>query len=450
MIKRAKHLFLFLILGFLTNCSFDNKTGIWSGIENEKKRILDLENKQNRKIEVVKIYTQETIFDKEIVSTKRVVLTEVKKNSSWQMSGLNLQNFLGNIYLPNIDNNFLKKKIGKKKYLLSKIKLSPLTFEDSIFITDDTGSIYRINKNGKVYWKSNIYKKIYKKIYKNLSFSIYKDKIYVADNIGYVYAISFETGKLIWIKNHGIPLKSKIKIFENRIYLINQDNRLLCLNIDEGSLIWDNRSISSFIKTQNFLALAISGIGNLVTLDSSGNLLKLKANNGGFYWSLSMGDTQLVQGSNFFESSDITIVNNDIFFSTPASFFSFNLDNGYLNWKKNIVSKNTPIIDGNNVFIVSDNGYFVNLDKQSGKIVWSTNILKILKKKKQKTEITGFVMGSGKIYAVSLNGYLIVSSALSGKVEYFKKVADSITSAPIISNGSLYILTGKSKILGFN
>ena len=126
------------------------------------------------------------------------------------------------------------------------------------------------------------------------------------------------------------------------------------------------------------------------------------------------------------------------------------MDNGYLNWKKDIGSKNTPIIDGNNVFLVSDNGYFVNLDRQTGKIIWSTNILKVLKKKKQKTRITGFIMGSGKIYAVSLNGYLIVCSAVSGNVEYSKKIGDTITTAPIISDGSLYLLTEKPRIFGFN
>ena len=40
----------------------------------------------------------------------------------------------------------------------------------------------------------------------------------------------------------------------------------------------------------------------------------------------------------------------------------------------------------------------------------------------------GFVLGSGKIYAVSLNGYLIVCSATSGNVEHFKKIGDTITS----------------------
>ena len=59
-------------------------------------------------------------------------------------------------------------------------------------------------------------------------------------------------------------------------------------------------------------------------------------------------------------------------------------------------------------------------------------------------------MGSGKIYATTLNGYLIVCSGSSGKVEYFKKIGDGITFPPIISNGSLYILTKEYRILGFN
>ena len=115
----------------------------------------------------------------------------------------------------------------------------------------------------------------------------------------------------------------------------------------------------------------------------------------------------------------------------------------------------SPIVHGNRVYIVgclkaSQERALVCLDAHSGKIIWSTNILKVLKKKKQSTKITGFIMGSGKIYATTLNGYLIVCSAVSGNIEYFKKIGDQIIAAPIINNGSLYILTENSRILGFN
>ena len=102
------------------------------------------------------------------------------------------------------------------------------------------------------------------------------------------------------------------------------------------------------------------------------------------------------------------------------------------------------------IFLITHNGYFIIINRDNGKIISSNNILKILKRKKQDTKITGFIMGSGKIYSVTLNGYLIVSSAISGKAESFRKIGDKITSSPVINDGKLYILTNNSKIIGLN
>ena len=42
------------------------------------------------------------------------------------------------------------------------------------------------------------------------------------------------------------------------------------------------------------------------------------------------------------------------------------------------------------------------------------------------------------------------TSANSGKVESFKKIGERVVTSPVIANGSLYLLTEKSRILGFN
>ena len=62
MTKKIKYLAFLLILNLFASCSFDNKSGIWSGSEVEKKRISELEKEQNRKIDVVKIYSTKSIF----------------------------------------------------------------------------------------------------------------------------------------------------------------------------------------------------------------------------------------------------------------------------------------------------------------------------------------------------------------------------------------------------
>jgi len=448
--NKKKNLIFFLIFILLVNCSFDNKTGIWSGSKKEKRRISELEKEQKQTKVVDYIYSSKSVYSKEISLTKKISISNPRKNLSWKMSSLNQQNFLGNIYLSGIDNIFLKKKIGKNKFSMSKIISSPLVFENNIIFSDNNGTIFNINQNGEINWKKNIYKKIYKKVYKNLVFAIYQNNIYVADNIGFIYSIGLNNGKLVWIKNHGIPIKSNIKIYKNKIFLINQDNRILCFNTKNGSKIWDIRSVPSFIKLQNFLSSAISKQGDVIAINSSGDLLKVNANNGKIAWSLNTLESTLAHASDFFKSSEIVIIDDNIIVSSKSSLFSYNLNTGYTNWKQEVSSIGAPIIDGKNIFILTDNGYFVIIDKDTGIIISSTNILKILKKKKQETKITGFIMGSGKIYSVTSNGYLIVSSPVSGKVEYFKKIGDPVTSAPIINNGKLYILTKNSRIYGFD
>ena len=449
MINR-KSLVFFLIFILLSNCSFDNKTGIWGGNEKEKRRISELEKKQKKIIDIERVYSSENIYNDEIPLTKGISLSKSKKNQSWQMSGLNHQNFLGNIYLSGTDNIFLKKKIGKNKFSISNIASSILAFKNNIILSDDVGTIFSINANGNINWKKNIYKKIYKKVNKNLVLAIYKNYIYVADNIGFVYAIDLDTGKINWIKNYAIPIKSNIKIFNDKIYLIDQDNKIFSLNIKDGTRIWDVLSISSFIKSQNLLSLAISKTGDLIILNSSADLYKIDGNTGEVYWYSNTLGSLLPDATDFFISSEIVIIDDEIIFSAGPSIFSYNLNTGSMNWEKKVSAVGTPIIDGENIFFTTSNGYFVIMNRVTGKVISSTNILKILKKKNRKTKITSFIMGSGKLYSVTLSGHLIVSSAISGKVEYFKKIGDPIASAPIINNGKLYILTENSRIIGFN
>ena len=460
MIKKTKTLIFFLSVTLLFSCSLTkNKLGIWDGDDNEKFRLAKIRKDENDTKKLLKIYSSEYIYKKEIPPTKSIILSNPKTNNSWVMSGANLQNSTGNIFLSGITNNFLKKKIGKNKFAISKASMEPLIINDQIILTDDVGTIFNIYQNGKVKWKKNIYKKMYKKIYKNLSISIYKNNIYVADNIGFIYSISLETGEILWIKNHGIPIKSRLKIFDNKIFFINQDNRIFSISTDKGTKIWNIRSIPSFIKLQNFLTLAISKSGDLVALNSAGDLFKIKAKTGQIYWTLNTIGSTLVNDTDFFKSSDIVISGKDIFFSSASTFFSLNLENGYLNWKHDISFKNRPIVDKNNIFLLTDNGYFLSVDKKTGKIIWSINILKSLKQSKQMTKISGFILGSNKIYVVTRNGYIIVCSAESGNIEYVEKITgfagrglkiDTIETSPVISNGSLYIVTTNSRLFGFN
>ena len=66
MVKKFRIFTIFLIFFFLSNCSFDNKTGIWSSEKDEKRRVSDIEKQQKSIIDTVKLYSSENKYTKEI------------------------------------------------------------------------------------------------------------------------------------------------------------------------------------------------------------------------------------------------------------------------------------------------------------------------------------------------------------------------------------------------
>ena len=112
--SKIKNLIFFSLFILLVDCSFDDKSGIWSETKKEKKRISELEKKQKKIKNVDIIYSSKDVYSKEIPLSRNINISNPKKTLSWNMSGLNHQNFLGNIYLSGIDNVFLKKKNWKE------------------------------------------------------------------------------------------------------------------------------------------------------------------------------------------------------------------------------------------------------------------------------------------------------------------------------------------------
>ena len=293
-----KKIAIFILLLILNHCSFDDKTGIWSGSANEKKKLSEFDKKQKKILDVYKIYTSDEMYSKEITLSKVLKISTPKKNNSWKMSGLNHQNYLSNISLPSVENIFLKKKIGKKKLSNFKKKSSLLFHKNSIIFADKRGTVFVTNEEGKLTWKKKIYNKSYKNVQKNLVITVSNNNIYIADDVGFVYSLSFINGEVIWIKKHGVPFKSNIKEFNNKIYLIDSDNKIICFNASNGEKIWDVLTISSFIKRPHTLPLSITKEGTLLALNSSADLYKLDGNSGEILGAHMIGPevTELIQG----------------------------------------------------------------------------------------------------------------------------------------------------------
>ena len=87
-----------------------------------------------------------------------------------------------------------------------------------------------------------------------------------------------------------------------------------------------------------------------------------------------------IKGSDLFFSSPIIFKDNKIFFSSSAATYSINANNGYINWQIPFSTYLRPIVSDNFVFLASKDGFLLNLDYQTGKVIWSKDLYKIDKR----------------------------------------------------------------------
>jgi outer membrane protein assembly factor BamB len=91
--------------------------------------------------------------------------------------------------------------------------------------------------------------------------------------------------------------------------------------------------------------------------------------------------------------------NGQIFLSNNRNeFFSISQENGFVNWKTSIDSSMRPTIIDNLIFTVTSDGFLVILELSTGKVIRSTYIFDLVKKKKLKNlKPTGFIVGVNQI-----------------------------------------------------
>ena len=216
---------IFIILLLITaNCSLDTRSGLWT-------KNKDLKSEENKKIK--KLFLKKNTNTSEF---NRDIKVKFQKNSK------NIRSF------SNDNNNGLIDYQGNlenvSKYKFSKInrfnEFDPefIFKDDNIIFFDNKGSIIKFDNNSKLIWKKNYYSKSEKKLNPILFMASYKDTIIVADSLSKYYAINVDDGKIIWSKSHVSPFNSQIKIYQDKVFLIDSENTLNCYSIIAGTRIW--------------------------------------------------------------------------------------------------------------------------------------------------------------------------------------------------------------------
>ena len=425
---------IFLLFIFITNCSLDTKSRLWT-----KGKKVEREKQKSTKV----LFKDEKALKKELNSNLKINLSAKLINNSF------INNFDNNNGRINYNGNL--KSISRFKF--SKIdnfdESEPeiIFSENNVIFFDNKGSILKFDNSSKLIWKKNYYSKTEKKLKPILFFANNKDTLVVVDSISKFYAMDINTGELLWSKNNSAHFNSQVKVYKNKFFVIDSKNVLRFYSIKDGSEIWKIKTERALIKSTKKLSLLI--VENIVYFNNSiGDITAVDIENGELLWLTPTQNSDVYDQSFFTKSSNLVANNNSIFLSNNENeFFSLDIKTGILNWKQNINSTLTPTLVDNLIFTITMEGFLVVIDERQGNIIRITDIFKQFKnKKRSKIKPVGFILGSENIYLTTSHGRLMIIDIALGKTISMLKIDNDKISRPLVLNQNLYIIKENSII----
>lgn len=423
---------LIIALIFLNQCSLNENSRIWK--DKEKK----LEAQKNIK----KVFLEDKKITTEFNQELKLDLSIIKFNNKITDNENNYgsQNYEG-----------LIDKIGNYKFSkfedINQLNFKPIFLEDGLIFFDKKGSIIRYNDKTKVLWKQNHYSKSEKKLRPKLDFIQDGENLLITDSIAKYYSVNINSGELNWSKNNIYPFNSDIKKHKNKIFVIDYKNTLRCFNISDGNECWNLKTEDSFtISNSKFSLIVIND--KVIFSNSIGDITAVDIETGVIIWQLPTQSSSIINETYNFKISKLVSDGNSIIFSNNKNeFHSIDVKTGTINWINEINSNITPIITGNLIFTVSNEGYLIVIEKNKGNIIRVTDLFNNYKLKKRKNiKPVGFVIGNTNLYLTNTDGKMIVVDLSLGDIKKIEKISGDFISRPFIFNQNLFVIRNGSII----
>ena len=423
---------LIIALIFLNQCSFKENSRIWKDKDNK------LEDQKNIK----KVFLEDKKITTEFNQELKLDLSVIKSNNKVTDNKNNhgSQNYEG-----------LIDKISSYKFSkfedTNQLNFKPIFLDDGLIFFDKKGSIIRYNDKSKVLWKKNHYSKSEKKLRPKLDFVQDGENILITDSIAKYYSVNINSGELNWSKYNIYPFNSDIKKYKNKIFAIDYKNTLRCYNVSDGNECWNLKTEDSFTISNSKFSLII--IDNKVIFSNSiGDITAVDIETGVIIWQLPTQSSSIINETYNFKISKLVSDGNSIIFSNNKNeFHSIDVKTGTINWINEINSNITPIITGNLIFTVSNEGYLIVIEKNKGNIIRVTDLFNNYKLKKRKNiNPVGFVIGKTNLYLTNTDGKMIVADLSLGDVKKIEKISGDFISRPFIFNQNLFVIRNGSII----
>ncbi len=394
----------------------------------------------------VEIIQQENISTNLSAGDKQIMLPPPRMNDAWSQPGGVPSNVPGHLALSGNVKVAWTADAGKGSSFYGKVTASPIVAEGKVFTLDAAGRVTAFNaQTGATVWTASLTPPG-EKDQEGFGGGIAADggRLYAGTGFGLVIALDLGTGKKLWEKSVGSPIRSSPTASAERVFVVSRDGQVYCFSGGDGSELWSFKGMPEKASILTNQSPAVDGDFVIVPYPT-GDIVALSVMDGRAVWSDSLSRSRTASSlAAMSDASRPAVDRGFVFVAGHAGRMVANTQRtGERMWSLNVPSIQPPAIAGDTLFIVDTGNQVMAITRAEGKIQWTAKL-------PGGSTWSGPVLAGNHLWLVSGKGSLVSVDAVTGRVVSTQEMGAPVYIAPVVAGGRMYVLTDKARLIALN
>jgi len=383
-----------------------------------------------------------------------VRLPEPYVNTDWAQPGGSAAHAMYHLSLSANPRRVWSADLGSGSGDVAQLLAQPIVVGDRVYAMDSQSLVSAFSADsGSRVWRTDLEDDDEDGLYFGGGLAADGGRIFVATGFARVFALDAQSGEILWIHKAPGPMRGAPVASDGRVFVVTLDNQLLVLNAETGERLWNHVGVQ---ETAGLLGSASPAVARntVIVPYSSGEMLALLADDGRTVWSENLSAIRRLDPlADIAQIRGLPVIDRELVLAVShgGQMLAVDLRQGVRAWQAEIGGVQMPWAAGDFVYVLSNDGQVVCLQRRDGRIRWVTPLPRFADPEQQEEPIRwrGPVLAGDRLVIAGSHGEVISVSPYDGQLLGAISLGDGAAVAPVVANNSLYLVTDGGDLVAF-